>query len=212
MNSTHAPVWAAFDFDGTLTQRDTLLPFLRQTLGTSRFVSKFIQESPWLLAYLFGGISNTTAKQRLLRRCLGGMPERTLHEWGELFVRQQLPTLLRPALLRRLKQHQELGHTTVLVTASLTTYTEPWAQQMGFSHTIGSAPEIDSQGYVTGNLRDGNCFGAEKAVRLKRILPPQAVLHAYGNSRGDAEMLAMADFPHLLSKKNAFGMQLPDLC
>ena len=32
------PVVAAFDFDGTLTRRDTLLPFLLHTLGMAAFV------------------------------------------------------------------------------------------------------------------------------------------------------------------------------
>ncbi len=207
----HQPVWAAFDFDGTLTRRDTLLPFLQYTLGTPRLAIDLLLESPWLLAYLSGKLSNTHTKQRLLRRCLGGLSKDELHELGEKFAQCHIPSTLRPAMQQRLQQHQSLGHTTVLVTASLTVYTEPWAKRAGFTYVIGSEPELDENGNFTGNLQHGNCFGAEKAVRLKRILPTHAILHAYGNSRGDAEMLAMAQFPHLLDKTNAFGDTLPSL-
>ncbi|MHB1139702.1 MAG: HAD-IB family hydrolase, partial [Microthrixaceae bacterium] len=37
MSSTTRPV-AAFDFDGTLSRRDTLVPFLAKVAGRARFV------------------------------------------------------------------------------------------------------------------------------------------------------------------------------
>ena len=64
-----APVVAAFDFDGTLTWRDTLGPFLRRLLGTPGYLWLLFACSPWLLAWLLRLTSNHRAKARLLQIC-----------------------------------------------------------------------------------------------------------------------------------------------
>jgi phosphatidylglycerophosphatase C len=203
--------WAAFDFDGTLTRRDTLLPFLRQVMGTPRLIRVLAMESPWLAAYAVGLLPNDQAKVRLLRRTIGGMTKEILDEQAGNFARQVLPRLVRPAMLQRLRQHQKLGHQCVLVTASLTLYIKPWAQKVGFAEVIGSELEFDESGCVTGMLIGGNCYGREKERRLRNILPCDAQLYAYGDSRGDREMLAMADRGWLLSAKNNYGGRLSDI-
>ena len=41
--------FAFFDFDGTLTVKDSLLPFLRKVSGSSTFYKKILFHSPVLL-------------------------------------------------------------------------------------------------------------------------------------------------------------------
>jgi phosphatidylglycerophosphatase C len=101
-------------------------------------------------------------------------------------------------MLQRLREHQQKGHYCVLVTASLTIYTRPWAEELGFQHVLGSELQFDQAGCATGMLVEGNCYGPEKERRLRAILPADARLYAYGDSRGDQEMLAMADRAWLL--------------
>jgi phosphoserine phosphatase len=45
-----------------------------------------------------------------------------------------------------------------------------------------------------------NCYGQEKVNRLLEVEPDRKnyYLYAYGDSRGDREMLAFADFPTLV--------------
>ncbi len=205
------PVWAAFDFDGTLTRQDSLLPFLRGILGTPRLTAILAAQSPWLIAYLAGWLPNDQVKERLLRRTVRGMHRDVLQTRGEIFAARHIPHLLRPTMLQRVRQHQALGHVCVLVTASLTLYTRPWALAAGFDHVIGSEMGYDDNGLATGLLQGGNCYGAEKAKRLRAILPDQARLYAYGDSRGDREMLSMADIPWLINAKNAYGGSIPSL-
>ncbi|MDA8328096.1 MAG: HAD-IB family hydrolase [Betaproteobacteria bacterium] len=205
------PVWAAFDFDGTLTQRDSLLPFLRQVLGTARLATTLAMQAPWLVAYMAGLLANDRAKARLLRHTLGGMHRSVLQEHGRSYATNTLPQLLRPAMMQRLRQHQALGHTCVLVTASLTLYTQNWGLAAGLTQVIGSELAYDENGLATGALQGKNCFGAEKAVRLRALLPGNAKLYAYGDSRGDLEMLAMADKAWTINKENDYGRKLPEL-
>ena len=198
MAHTGKDIVAAFDFDGTLTRRDTLLPFLRYFVGTTGFVAMMTRMTPVLLAYALGMLRNDQAKESLLRCFLGGQPLAQVEAAGTRFASSSLPALLRITALERFKWHKRQGHTCVLVSASLAHYLEPWARQAGFDHVIASRLETDALGCVTGRLVEGNCYGAEKARRLRVLLAPRqsCTLYAYGDSRGDREMLALADYPY----------------
>ncbi len=185
--------WVAFDFDGTLTRRDSLLPFLRQVLGTPGLMAALAAEAPRLAAYAVKLLSNETAKVGLLRRALGGRRRAELELHGRSFATDGVTQLLRPPLMERLRLHQNLGHRCVLVTASLTLYARPWALAQGFEAVLGSELAFDDAGISDGRLVGGNCYGREKALRLKRLLGEGKLAVAYGDSRGDREMLAMAE-------------------
>lgn len=184
--------WVAFDFDGTLTRHDTLLPFLRQVLGTARLARVLALEAPWLAAYASRLVSNEAAKVRILRRALGGLHRDELHAQGAEFARRRVPRMLREDRLRRLREHLDAGQRCVLVTASLTLYTRPWGVAQGFTEVIGSELEFDAEGRAIGSLAGGNCWGPEKERRLRQLLGGAPLSEAYGDSRGDREMLRMA--------------------
>lgn len=198
------PVVAAFDFDGTLTHRDSLLPFLLYTTGLPAFASNMLVLLPTLAGYVLGMIANDVAKQRLLTRFFFGTPIERLRAQAEQFAAQRLPGLIRPAALRRLAWHKRQGHRCVVISASLELYVRPWALQAGFDEVIGSRLEASADGRVSGRLLEGNCFGSEKVRRLEALLDDRNgyTLYAYGDSRGDRELLSGADF--------AFYRHIPD--
>ncbi len=198
MNGSGADIVAAFDFDGTLTRHDTLLPFLRYFIGTAGFAALMMKSTPTLFAFALGILGNDQAKESMLRCFLAGRPLALLEAAGTRFAALRLPALLRTAAVERFKWHKQQGHICILVSASLTHYLEPWARQVGFDHVIASHLETDAMGCITGRLVEGNCYGAEKARRLRLLLTPwkSCRLYAYGDSRGDREMLAMADYPY----------------
>ncbi|MDE2255708.1 MAG: HAD-IB family hydrolase [Betaproteobacteria bacterium] len=184
--------WAAFDFDGTLTRRDTLLPFLRFGFGFPRVALALGLEAPTLIGFAARLVANDHAKRRVLRRVLGGAERAALVDLGERYADAIGPRRLRADMMQRLRQHQHAGHRCVLVTASPAIYTRPWARRMGFAHVIATELEFDATQRATGEFVDGNCWGPEKARRLRALLGPQELRFAYGDSRGDREMLAMA--------------------
>jgi HAD superfamily hydrolase (TIGR01490 family) len=106
-----------------------------------------------------------------------------------------LPGLLREEALQRLAWHRRQGHRCVVISASLGVYVQPWALQAGFDEVIASRLETTADGCVTGKLAQGNCYGAEKVRRLEALLGDRAgyTLYAYGDSRGDRELLSLAD-------------------
>lgn len=197
------PVVAAFDFDGTLTRRDTLFHFLLQVAGWSAFTRNMIVLAPTLAAYGLGLLRNDLAKEKVLTRFLSGMPMQALQEQGVSFAAQALPRLLRSVAMRRLAWHKQQGHRCVVISASLELYVQPWAQAAGFDAVIASRLE-QVDGRCTGKLQGGNCYGAEKALRLQALLGAKEryTLYAYGDSRGDSELLSMAD--------HAYFKQIPE--
>lgn len=187
-------VVAVFDFDGTLTRRDSLLPFLWHVAGPARFVWNALVLLPTLIRYAVGTLENGPAKERVLGQFLAGKPTSEIQAIAESFAAERVPSLLDPEAVRRLRWHQEQGHTTVLVTASPELYAQPWAEAEGFDEVIGTRLET-KDGVFTGQFSTPNCHGPEKTRRLEAEGPDlrEATIYAYGNSRGDRELLGMAD-------------------
>jgi phosphatidylglycerophosphatase C len=189
-------VVAAFDFDGTLTTRDSLIPFLLHHAGLPGFVHGMTSSAGVLLAYGLRMLRNDMAKERLLARFFAGSQLAELEQSGKQFARTGLPKLLRPDSLRRMQWHQQQGHRVVIVSASLDIYLKPWAETAGVNDVLCSSLARDDTGTVSGRLAGGNCFGPEKLNRLVDFLGDRSAftLYAYGDSRGDRELLNSADY------------------
>jgi HAD superfamily hydrolase (TIGR01490 family) len=197
-------VVAAFDFDGTLTRRDTLFPFLLHTLGMTAFVRHVFALSPTLAGYGLGLIRNDIAKEKVFIRCLAGMNMDELRQKGELFAANVLPNLQRPEAMQRLNWHKQQGHRCVVISASLELYVRPWAIKAGFDDVLATHLQIHEAGLVTGKLSGANCFGIEKVKRLETLLGDRDgyTLYAYGDSRGDRELLSSADYAYYRQMPN----------
>lgn len=195
---TTKPVVAAFDFDGTLTRHDTLLPFLLHTAGAFVFIIKTIQLLPIFTAYAFGLMRNNVAKEKVLGCFLAQMELNKLQQHADQFARTKLPTLLRKEAIQKLEWHQQQGHRCIVISASLENYLQPWANTMGITDVLGSRLKHTGDGLrVTGKLDGENCFGPEKMRRLEALLGQRDgyILYTYGDSRGDKELLSAADYP-----------------
>lgn len=192
----HKPVVAAFDFDGTLTYKDSLLPFLCYGNNPVHIYAKVGKQLPKLMRFVCGFSTRKEAKEAILT-CIKDMPYDRLCRKGIKFSEGPLNKLLNPKALHRLKWHQNQGHRCVLVSANLELYLLPWAKKMGFHDVLTSECHVSESGHFTGILKGANCWGPEKAERLMQLLGPrdQYILYAYGDSKGDKEMLDLADYP-----------------
>lgn len=187
-----------FDFDGTLSTKDSLFPFLRFALGTAGLIRTCLTASPWLIGYGLRLISNNAAKERLLSIAFRGEELSSLQEKGREFARTILPHMLRPDMMARLAQYQKAGCHCVLVSASLDLYLQPWAGMVGIDEVLCSSLSRNEAGRVTGRFHGLNCHGEEKVRRIEQFLEaqvadrPSAIL-AYGDTRGDIPMMKLAD-------------------
>jgi HAD superfamily hydrolase (TIGR01490 family) len=191
------PTVAAFDFDGTITFCDTLFPFLLYTSGTLRTIKNISLVLPKLTGYSLGIISRQQVKEAVIEQFFGHMPLEEVRKLGEKFAGESLPNYIKSKSLDKLHWHQEQGHRCILISASLDIYLEPWAKKMGFQDVICSKLKVNGHGLVTGQLQGSNCWGPEKKRRLIELLGPKDgyCLYAYGDSRGDKDILNLADYP-----------------
>ncbi|WP_019594327.1 HAD-IB family hydrolase [Thioalkalivibrio sp. ALM2T] len=193
-----------FDFDGTLTRRDSLFPFLRHALGTTEFLRRLPACLPALTGLALKRLSNQDAKEAVLTRMLAGETLAHLQACGREFAEQRLDRLLRPAGMRRLQSHQANGDTCVLVSASLDLWLQPWAERHGIQAVVSSRLAVDDAGRVTGRLDGTNCRGAAKPAAVAAwlaTLPPEEPVDlaaAYGDSAADRPMLELARSGYLL--------------
>ena len=196
---TEKPIVAAFDFDGTITTRDTLLPFIFFVAGSSNVYKKLFKLSPYFLGFVLKIVSRQKIKEKVLQAFFAGMPSGQLYDLGSAFAASDsLKKMIIPAALKRLEWHKRQKHHCVLVSASIDVYLEPWTQLMGFDSLLCSKIDIDSYGIVTGKLEGNNCWGQEKSEKLEFLFGSKNkyILYAYGDSRGDKELLSLADHPY----------------
>ncbi len=188
-------VVAAFDVDGTLTRRDTLLPFLATVRGRANVLAALAAESYGLARAAAPGGDRNRVKERLLTRLLAGRPYDEVARAGRAFGARVAERAISPQMRDRITWHRAHGHAVVLVSASLDVYLEEVARSLGADHLECTSLEIDDAGRCTGRIAGTNCRGPEKAARLAALLQREltdAQLWAYGDSRGDRDMLAMA--------------------
>lgn len=190
---------AAFDFDGTLSRRDTLVPFLALAAGRTRFTRACARLGLLGARGRLSPRDRDAVKVELLRLLFAGRPEHELRHLGTLYARDLLSDQLRPEVLRRLEQHREADHEVVFVSASLVYYLEPLAEQLDVQHVIAVEPEV-VDGRLTGALTAPNVRAEQKAVRLREWLGAgergplgDVELWGYGNSSGDHELLELSD-------------------
>ena len=184
---------AFFDFDGTITTKDTLLEFIRFSKGNARFNLGFMLSSPWLIAYKLKVISNQRAKERVLTFFFGRCPVETFTAWCDRFSAEILPGLIRPGALEEIKRLQTAGIDVVIVSASPENWIRPWTTAMQLS-LLATRLEVSGD-RLTGKIEGVNCHGKEKVRRIEAAyeLKEYSKIYAYGDTKGDLPMLSLAD-------------------
>lgn len=184
---------ALMDFDGTITKDDSLIKFIRFVVGDVRTLWGMILLSPMLATYKLKLIPNYKAKQMMLTYFFKGMKEQQFQKVAEEYSLRHIDTILRPKAMEKIAWHKEQGHKVVIVSASIECWLKPWCDNHGLD-LIATRIEM-KEGLVTGKLLTENCYGIEKANRVKEAyaLSDYEYIYAYGDSRGDYELLALAD-------------------
>ncbi|PAF43961.1 HAD-IB family hydrolase [Helicobacter sp. 11S02596-1] len=188
---------AFFDFDGTITNQDSLIAFVKFLVGKKAFYIGILKHWHILVGFKIGIFSNSFAKEALSRYFFAGYPEEAFQKKCAMFL-PLLKAMLKDSALKRLCWHKERGDEVVLVSASFESYLKPLCDELGII-CIGSVLEV-IDGRLTGRFLGANCYGEQKVKRITERFDLRAYedITAYGDSRGDREMLALA------LKKNRF--------
>ena len=183
----------AFDFDGTLTTKDTLIEFIRYACGTRAFLFGFLRYVHLLVLMKLGLYPNYKAKQKVFAHFFEGMKIEEFDGLCQRFAKDN-QHLLRPKGVEAIQQALAEGAEVLIVSASI----DNWVREMITDPVIiGTQIEI-KDGLLTGRFLTKNCYGQEKVNRILALYPHRSEYHltAYGDSRGDKELLAFADESH----------------
>jgi HAD superfamily hydrolase (TIGR01490 family) len=194
------PVIAVFDVDGTLLRGDSLRMAARRSRGPLGLIHAGLALLPWLVAWQRRRLSTGEFKEKTL--AIFHICDTVNRAEGAAKGNWLLPVLvehLRPAALERLRWHQQRGDRVLLCSASPRMLLQPLADWLGVELL---ATELRRrEGRWLPLLEGQNCKGPEKVRRLQAHLGSREamVLEAYGDSRGDRELLLAADLPHYRS-------------
>lgn len=183
----------AFDFDGTITTKDTFALFLRYYAGTTRWALNLIMLLPGFIAYGLRIIDRNAVKKQVVSRFFGGESQAGVKARAERFAREVIPGLVRPDALAEVKAKLARGEAVALVSASINDYLDVWAQDNGILKVI--ATRLAANGDVlTGALDGPNCWGEGKLASIAAEMSPKnyVIAEAYGDSEGDKPMLVAA--------------------
>ena len=183
-----------FDFDGTLTNRNSLFEFLKFSKGLCVYYIGLAILLPLFILFFLGLINAQALKERVLSYFFKNYSEKKWIELCEIFAEKKIPSLLRKSGLEKLKIHQAENSKILVVSASFEDYLKPWTKKMGLE-CLATQIEV-SECALTGKIKGVNCNGLEKVKRIKEFLSVETFspIYAYGDSKGDLPMLALADF------------------
>lgn len=203
-NYDHKPVVALFDFDGTITLRDTLPLYIRHATGLTGLLLSILSSLPALIILAANGwkslwgIDAQRTKEGLLRRCFENKSIEQVSCSATEFV-QVVNQVISREVYQRMLHHIALGDSVVIVSASPQVWVEPWAMSVGDIKVIATQLEVVN-GRYTGRFHGKNCNGQEKVTQIARLFPrSQFHIVAYGNSSGDIPMLSYAHEAYMCS-------------
>ncbi len=181
-----------FDFDGTLTRKDTFIEFIKFTKGSASFLTGVLILSPVMVAYKLKFIPNWRAKEILFGFFFKGISQQEFQAKGIEFASQVLPSLIRASTDNCIAQYKAAGHRMIIVTASAEEWIRPWAESKGIDEIISTKWEVNS-GILTGKISGKNCYGDEKRNRIEKELELSKYdsIIVYGDTSGDKEMLEL---------------------
>jgi len=183
---------AFFDFDGTITSKDTLAEILKFIKGKFNYYLGILALSPVIALYKFRLLSNHRAKEILLIYFLKGMDVNEFNSLCQEFTEKKLPHLLKKSALHEIRKHLQRKTPVVVISASPENWIFPWCSKYNIE-CIATKLEVKN-GKLTGKIEGRNCSGLEKVrhIQTRFKLSDYQKIYAYGDSKDDLPMLALA--------------------
>lgn len=184
---------AFFDFDGTITTKDTLFDFIKFAVGKKRFLIGMFRLIPILFGYKLKLIPNYKAKERMLSLFFQGMTKYDFIEVANKYALEKIDLIIHPKALETLNWHKEQNHKIVIVSASIDCWIRPWCERNDFE-LLSTKLEFKDN-ILTGKFLTKNCYGIEKVNRIKEMynLNNFEYIYVYGDSEGDKQMLELGN-------------------
>ena len=187
---------AFFDFDGTITTKDTMLEFTKYSQGLFRYYLGLFLISPWLIAMKIHIISKKKGKEKFISYFFKNILVKKFDNDCLSFTKNIIPLLIKKNALLEIIKHKENKSEIVVVSASAENWVAPWCVLNNLNY-ICTKLKIENN-KIMGTILGQNCNGAEKVNRINEKFDTANYknIYCYGDSSGDKEMLGLANFQY----------------
>ena len=187
---------ALFDFDGTITTKDSFIPFMFFACGSAKSILIFILTFPYVVAYILKLCPLITMKEAFLKLMIRGWTREKFDSVAKDFYAEVIRPLVKQSAADAIRKHLADGADVSLVSASPEDWLRPFTEEFGINLIATRLEVVD--GRYTGKILGNNCKKAEKVARVheRYDVGSYTDIYAYGDSNGDTEMLAMSNHPH----------------
>lgn len=184
-----------FDFDGTLTEKDTLFLFLRFS-NPKEFKFQFLKHIPLFILVKLQLSDAETVKKHFIASLLKGKTKTFLEKKAQEFFDIYYPKIFREKALEFFENINRENTESIIVTASLDIWVKPFAEKLGMI-LLATQAEFEND-IFTGNFSTPNCNGKEKVIRIKQEISGKKYdkIIAFGDTSGDKAMLNFSDESH----------------
>lgn len=184
-----------FDFDGTLTYKDTMFLFLK-FYDPAKFSAQFLKHIPLFILLKLKLADAEAVKKSFVSSMLKGESRYQLEKKAQHFFQENYPSLFRENALDFIKNIDRETTDSYIVSASLDIWVKPFAEEFGMTLLCTQAEFKDD--IFTGNFVGKNCNKQEKVNRIKAELNGKKYdkIIAFGDTSGDKAMFRFANESH----------------
>ena len=200
-------VIAAFDFDGTIINGDTMF-IVHKLLHNkiSRFYN-YIKLIPFCVMYIFKIINLTCLKERFYRIIIKPFLIHYSKKNFNKFLSEELFIVIKNKIKinakKRIDWHLRNGHKVIVISASPRHFIEKVinylrVELIATETNLGNLPEKEIKNFQF-CFKSKNCKGKEKVIRLEKYIKDSLddyIIYAYGDSNGDKELLQIATYSY----------------
>jgi phosphatidylglycerophosphatase C len=192
-----------FDFDGTITNKDTFPLFIAFSKGRVFCALVFFLFSPMLLLYKLKLIDGGKVKERILNFCFKGNQHSVLMKTGYAFMEfLNDKNHIRENLIQLIQTIKKDGSEIGIVSASPDIWILPFCKLYNLTCICTELQFINN--VFSGKINGKNCNKEEKAIRILETydltLFDEVVV--YANSSDDAFMCKLAHQYYMVKSNN----------
>lgn len=180
-----------FDFDGTLTNKDSLFDFLKFSFPLE-YKKNFILFIPLFIISKLKIIDPGNVKEKFISSFLKGKSYTEINQLANNYFQENHQSLIHPKADEYIKSVSNYND-KFIVSASLDFWLQPFADHYGMG-LICTEGEFDEQGFYTGRFASANCNNQEKKNRIEKEIDLTLYdeVIAFGDTSGDKAMFEIA--------------------
>ncbi|MGQ9644684.1 MAG: HAD family hydrolase, partial [Ignavibacterium sp.] len=189
-----------FDFDKTITVCDTILPISRYLCEQLKRKNKFRIVQLYFLLFRMNFISSKSFKEKIVTTLLKGLNSEQIEKTILKFYQENYSNLLNGKIVEQINSEKQKGNYVIIITSNIQLFVNPIKKLLDVNDVFATQVEVADK-IIGEKIVGENCSGKVKAEILnkcKQKYNPEKVI-AYGDSKGDFDMLNNADEGYLLT-------------